>query len=87
MVAGFAPSSFAVRFRLPTREDLGYLPDSASVSVLDEFTQLLRERSTNPRIVEWITHARVRKHYCEFLDTAAKQGATVKWRTRRDPTE
>ena len=85
VVTGWAPSSFAVRFRLPTREELGQLMDTESQAVLDGLTELLGGPSLSQRAVEWVSLPRVKKHYSEFLETLAKQGASLRLRTRRNP--
>jgi len=85
MVAGWAPSSFAVRLRLPTREELGQIYDTESQSVIEGVAELLAEQAPSQRTVEWLSHPRVKKHYYEFLEVVAKQGAVVKLRTPRHP--
>ena len=85
IVTGWVPSSFAVRFRLPTREELGQLMDPQSQAVLDGLSELLGGQSPSPRAVEWVSRARVKKHYSEFLEILAKQGASVRLRTRQNP--
>ncbi len=85
MVAGWAPSSFAVRLRLPTKEELGQIYDTESQSVLEGVADLLAEQVPSQRTVEWVSHPRVKKHYYEFLEAVAKQGAVVKLRTLRNP--
>lgn len=85
IVTGWAPSSFAVRFRLPTREELGQLVDTESQAVLDGLTELLGGQSLSQKAVEWVSLPRVKKHYSEFLEALAKQGASLRLRTRRNP--
>jgi len=85
MVAGWVPSSFAVRLRLPTKEELGQLLETESQSVLEGVAKLLGEQAPSQGTVEWLSHPRVKKHYYEFLEAVAKQGAVVKLRTRGNP--
>ena len=85
LVAGWFPSSFAVRLRLPTREELGQLIDPESQAVLEGLAEMLGEQAPSPQTMEWVSHPRVKKHYYELLDTVAKQGAIVRLRTRRHP--
>src|SRR5438093_1067377 len=37
------------------------------------------------RTVQWVSHPRINKHYYEFLEALAKQGANVRLRTRGNP--
>ena len=85
IVTGWVPSSFAVRFRLPTREELGQLVDTESLAVLGALTELLGGPSLSQNAVEWVSLPRVKKHYSEFLEVLAKQGASLTLRTRRNP--
>ena len=85
IVTGWVPSSFAVRFRLPTREELGQLVDTESQAVLDGLAELLGGQSLSQKAVEWVSLPRVKKHYSEFLEALAKQGASLRLRTRRNP--
>ncbi len=85
IVTGWAPSSFAVRLRLPTSEELGQLIDSETQTVLDDLSKMLGEPAPSSQTVERVSHPRVKKHYYEFLDSVAKQGATVRLRTRGNP--
>ncbi len=82
IVTGWVPSSFAVRFRLPTREELGQLMDTESQAVLDALAELLGGQSLSQKAVEWVSLPRVKKHYSEILETLAKQGASLRLRTR-----
>lgn len=85
LVVGWFPSSFVVRLRLPTREELGQLIDTESESVLEGLAEMLGEQAPSPRTLDWVSHPRVKKHYYEFLDAVAKQGAIVRFRTRHHP--
>ncbi len=85
VVTGWAPSSFAVRFQLPTKEELGRLVDTESQTVLDGLAELLGGQSLSQKAVEWMSLSRVKKHYSEFLEALAKQGASLRLRTRRNP--
>jgi hypothetical protein len=85
LIAGWHPSSFAVRFRLPTKELLGQLLEPESEAVLGRLMKLLGEQAPSQETIELVSHARVLKHYYEFLDLIAKQGAVVRMRTRQQP--
>lgn len=85
IVTGWMPSSFAVQLRLPTREELGQLIENEAQSILDDLSKMLGEEAPSQQTIEWVSHPRVKKHYYEFLDAVAKQGATVRFRTRGYP--
>lgn len=85
IVTGWTPSSFAVQLRLPTQEELGQFIDSESQTVLDDLSMMLGEQAASQQTIEWVSHPRVKKHYYELLDSVAKQGATVRFRTRGNP--
>ncbi|HEY7429083.1 MAG TPA: hypothetical protein VH682_32950 [Gemmataceae bacterium] len=85
LVASWFPSSFAVRLCLPTKEELGQMYDTESQSVLEGLAELLGEQVPSQQTIDWVSHPRVRKHYYEFLDAVAKQGAMIRLRTQGNP--
>ena len=85
MLAGVFQSSFGIRLRLPTRDELGQVFEPASAEVLDSLAELLAEQAPTAKTVEIVSHARVKKHYSELLDATAKHNASIALRTRRRP--
>ena len=83
--AAFVPSSFGVRCSLPSREELGQLYEPASLAVLDVVSELLSDELPSNDLDVLISHARVKKHYFELLEILAKNGASLRVRTRNNP--
>ena len=61
MLAGVFQSSFGIRLRLPTRDELGQVFEPASAEVLDSLAELLAEQAPTAKTVEIVSHARVKK--------------------------
>jgi hypothetical protein len=84
MVCGWAPP-FVVRLRLPTREELGQTEEPASPSVLDALADVLGQHDPSENTVRLVSQPGVRNHYRQLLEVVAKQGASIRYRTRRHP--
>ena len=84
VVAGFE-SSFGLRLRVPSQEELGQMFETMSASVLKQVCQTLSEEGFGEETIRLISHSRVKKHYGDLLNLTAKAGATVCVRTRAYP--
>lgn len=85
MVVGWTPSSFGVRFRLPTEVELNQVVESGAREVLDQLTALLSQDSPSTDVLKVIGSPRVKRHYTDLLDTTARYGASLRVRTRFNP--
>lgn len=85
MVTSWARSSFAVRFHLPTREELHQTVEPTSKEVLSIITTLLKEGVDQDEIIEMISHPRIKKHYSQLLEDMVYKGASIRFRTRANP--
>ncbi len=53
--------------------------------MLEELVEMFADPAPSQKTIDWVSHPRVKKHYYEFLDAVAKQGALVRLRTRHHP--
>ena len=84
VVAGFE-SSFGLRLRVPSQDELGQMFEPISATVLKQVCQTLSEEGFGEATIRLISHSRVKKHYGDLLSLTAKAGATVCVRTRAYP--
>jgi hypothetical protein len=85
VTAGFIPSSFGIRCGLPTRESLGQFFELDARSVVESVSELLKDDLPSDELASLVSHGRVKKHYFELLNMLAKNGASVRIRTRQNP--
>lgn len=82
LVAGTFPSSFGLRLRLHSHNELGRLRLSQTDSVLNQFCTLLDPNLGQTELVKAVASSRVRTHYYDLVEIIGKAGAQVTVRTR-----
>jgi hypothetical protein len=85
LVSGTFASSFGIKFRLHTANELGRLRIGQTSEVLDQFCGLLDPQIPSDELVKTLTSPRVRGRYYELVELVAKEDAkvTVRSKTRR----
>jgi hypothetical protein len=82
LVAGTFPSSFGLRLRLHSDDELGRLRLSQTEAVLDQFCTLLDPNLSQAELVKVVASQRVKTHYYDLVDSIGKEGAQMTLRTK-----
>ncbi|MCC7495094.1 MAG: hypothetical protein IT204_22290 [Fimbriimonadaceae bacterium] len=81
----FQATSFGVRFRLPTREELGQLVDTDAAETVGMVCATLDPAAPSDDLAELLSNPRVKSHYHKLMDLLARQNIGVVARTRSRP--
>lgn len=81
----FQPTSFGVRFRVPTRQDLGSLIDTDAAETVGMVCAALDPAAPSGDLADLLGNPRVKTHYQKLMDLLAKQNMGVVARTRSRP--
>lgn len=82
LVAGTFPSSFGLRLRLHSTNELGRLRLSQTEAVLDQFCTLIDPNLGQAELVKAVASQRVKTHYYDLVETLSKEGAQMTVRTK-----
>ncbi len=86
MVTGWAPSSFTVKLRLPTEEELGRsFTVERRATLLRSIEGLLSEEVVREDLAALITKSASKAPYKRLLKNVARQGASLSLRTSVNP--
>lgn len=83
MVEGVYRSSFGLKLRLLTDEELGRFRFDKAETVLDQFCKLIDPDLAQTELLGLIAHPRVKTHYLSLVKTVANGGASLRVRTSR----
>jgi hypothetical protein len=83
MVDGLFPSSFGLKLRLPTEQELNRLRINHSEMVLDQFCSLLDPDLDQTTLLQIVSSPRVKTHYLDLIQAVGKGGAKLLARTPR----
>lgn len=82
LVAGTFPSSFGLRLRLHSNNELGRLRLSQTEAVLEQFCTLIDPNLSQAELVKAVASQRVKTHYYDLVETIGKEGAQMTVRTK-----
>lgn len=82
LFAGSFPSSFGLRLRLHSDNELGRLRLSQTATVLDQFCTLIDPNLSQADLVRAVASQRVKTHYYDLVEALSKEGAQMTVRTR-----
>jgi hypothetical protein len=82
LFAGSFPSSFGLRLRLHSPNELGRLRLSQTEAVLDQFCNLINPNLGQAELVKAVASQRVKTHYYDLMETLSKEGAQMTVRTK-----
>ncbi len=81
----FQATSFGVRLRLPTREELGQLIETDAAETVGMVCAALDPTAPSDELADLLGNPRVKTHYQKLMDLLAKQNIGVVARTRARP--
>lgn len=82
LFAGTFPSSFGLRLRLHSSNELGRLHLSQTAAVLDQFCTLIDPDLGQAELVKAVASQRVKTHYYDLVEILSKEGAQMTVRTK-----
>lgn len=85
VLPSFQPTSFGVRLRLPTREELGQLIETDAAETVSMVCAAMDPSAPSDELADLLGNPRVRTHYQKLMDLLAKQNIGVVARTRARP--
>jgi hypothetical protein len=83
MVDGVFQSSFGLKLRLPTEQELNRLRVNHSELVLDQFCKLIDPELEQTELLQIVSSPRVKTHYLGLIEAVGKGGAKLLARTPR----
>lgn len=83
MVDGVFQSSFGLKLRLPTEQELNRLRLNHSEVVLDQFCKLMDPDLEQTELLQIVSSPRVKTHYLGLIEAVGKGGAKLLARTPR----
>jgi hypothetical protein len=83
MVDGVFQSSFGLKLRLPTQQELNHLRVNHSESVLDDFCHLIDPDLDQTELLQIVSSPRVKTQYLGLIEAVGKGGAKLLARTPR----